>query len=161
MASPFSTKLIALVVAPRAMAFKRLATSLNQPPTRITAFSENYLETCLSAIVCTLLMPDFGCGMKSNTILFSFSLISNLLGTSGLNLSTEIWIGKSLCPRKCYNKRSLQPDKDKIEMFLNTIETPKSVEQFKCLRRFPRKIPLQKFLRKNVWFKNRKNNKNA
>ena len=177
MADPLSVQLLAFNFASRTMAYQRLARGLNSSVTGFSAFVTNYLEPCLSANICTQFMHDIGCGVESiKQLIPNLRLIFTCLRRSGLKVSLENCVfgsEKVSFLGNVITKEGLQPEKEKIENFLKTLEIPESVKQVKRLigfRHFFRSlipnliehsIPFYKLLRKSVSFDITEEIKNA
>ena len=131
MADPLSVPLLAFNFASRTMAYQRLATGLNRAVTGFSALVRTYLKPCFSANVCTQFMDDIGCRVESTEQLIpTLQLIFECLRRAGLKLSPEKCVFGSEKVRLLGNvttKERLQPEKDKLEKFLKTLETPKTV----------------------------------
>ena len=82
-------------------------------------------------------MDDIGCGVESvEQLIPNLRLIFKCLRGSGLKLLLEKCYFRSQkldFLGKVITKEGLQPEKDKTEKFLKTLEKPKSVKQVKRL----------------------------
>ena len=118
MVDPHSVPLIAFNFASRTMAHQRLARDLNRSVTTISAFVRNYLETCLSANVCTQFMDDIVCGVESlEQHLPNLRVIFKFLRKSGIKLSTEKCVfgsEKVSFFGNVITKEGLQPENEKL-----------------------------------------------
>ena len=119
------------------MAYQRLARDLNRSVTGFSAFLRIYLEPCLSANVRTQFMNYNGCGVESVEQLIPFlRLIFNCLRKSRLKVSLEKCVfgsEKVSFLGIVITIEGLQPEKEKIQKFLKTLEIQKSVKQVKRL----------------------------
>ena len=168
MADPLSVQLLSFNFASRTYAYTRLAQGLNKSVTGFSSFVRSYLDSCLAANLCTQFMGDIGCGVETfEQMVPTLRQIFEFLGKSGLRLT----------PHKCefgmpsmnflgnkMTSKGLQPEKEKIQQFLNTIKLPTTVKQVKTLVGFTlffrsflpnlaqNLMPWYKLLRKDVEF---------
>ena len=168
MADPLSVQLVSFNFASRTYAYTRLAQGLNKSVTGFSSFVRSYLDSCLAANLCTQFMDDIGCGVETfEQMVPTLRQIFDCLRKSGLRLT----------PHKCefgmpsinflgntITSKGLQPEKQKIQKFLNTIKLPTTVKQVKRLVGFTfffrsflpnlaqNLMPWYKLLRKDVEF---------
>ena len=137
MADPLSVQLLSFSFASRTYAYTRLAQGLNKSVTGFSSFVTSYLDSCLAANLCTQSMDDIGCGVETfEQMILTLRQIFDCLRKSGLRLT----------PQKCdfgmpsknflgneITSKGLQPEKEKIQKFLNTIKLPTTVKQVERL----------------------------
>ena len=92
MADSLSVQHLAFNFPSRTTAYQRFARGLHRSVTGFSAFVPNYLEPCLSAILCTQFMNDIGCGVESiDELIPNLRQIFICLRRPGIELS----------PKKC------------------------------------------------------------
>ena len=137
MADPLSVQLLSFNFASRTYAYTRLAQRLNKSVLGFSSFVISYLDSCLAANLCTQFTDDIGCGVETfEQMVPTLRQIFDWLRKSGLRLtphqcefgiSSINFLGNTITPK------GLQPEKEKIQTFLNTIKLPTTVKQVKRL----------------------------
>ena len=137
MADPLSVQLLSFDLASRTYAYTRLAQGLNKSMTGFSSFVRYYLDSCLAANSCTQFMDDIGCGVETfEQMVPTLRQTFDCLRKSGLRLTPHKcefgvpsinFLGDTITPK------GLQPEKEKIRKFLNTIKLPTTVKQVKRL----------------------------
>ena len=168
MSDPLSVQIVSFNFASRTYAYTRLAQGLNKSLTGFSSFVRSYLDSCLVANLCTQFMDDSACGVGTfEQMVPRLRQIFDCLRKSRLRLtphkydfgmSSIIFLGSTI------TSKGLQPEKQKIQKFLNTIKLPTTVKPVKRLLGFTlffrsflpnlaqNLMPWYKLLRKDVEF---------
>ena len=170
MADPLSVQLLSFNFASRTYAYTRLEQGLNKSVTRFSSFVrsylDSYLDSCLAANLCTQFMDDIGCGVETfEEMVPTLRQIVDCLRKSGLRLTPhkrELGVPSINFLGNKIASKGAQPEKQKIQKFLNTIKLVTTVKQVKRLVGFTlffrsflpnlaqKFTPWYKLLRKNV-----------
>ena len=137
MADLLSVQLLSFNFASRTYANTRLAQGLKKSVTGFSSFVISYLDSCLAVNLCTQIMDDIRCRVETfEQMVPTLRQYFDCLRKSGLRLTPHrcvfgmhsiYFLGNTI------TSKGLQPDKEKIQKFLNTIEIPPTVEQVKKL----------------------------
>ena len=165
MADSLSVQLLSFNFASRTYANTRLAQGLNKSVTEFSSFVRSYLDSCLAVNLCTQFMDAFGCGVETfEQMVPSLRQYLDCLRKSGLKLTPHKCVFGMLSIYFLGNtitSKGLQPEKEKIQKFLNNPTTVKQVKRLNGLTLFFRSflpnlaenlLPSYKLFRKKVDF---------